>query len=337
MSGPPGTKLTYKTVLEEIEGKQFHPVYFVFGQEAHLMDHLLEQLARGYLGEIQREINYFVRYAPETPIEEVVTLLTGGGLFSRKKLVVYKAIQNLRTQKFQHVMHFSEHPLPEVCLILMARTDSPPRKFHALMEKACSVRVPPASAEELLAFIRSAFQKQGKRITPPAIQTLIYHVGERLHDLQMEIVQIANFFQEKEVIGPEDVEQIVGVHVNQTVFDLTRFIAQREREKALRSLQNLLAKGESPQTILYFLIRHFLILWKIQGYYQSGVRNDREIQEKLKLYRSHFRAYKQQLKYWKWSNIVQAFQRIRWADEQLKSGSVSPDLVLDILMLQLIN
>ncbi len=328
---------SYKNALAEIQQGNIRPGYFVFGEESYLMDHLLDQLVLKFLGEPQREINYFLRYAPETPLEEVVALLGGSGLFSSKKLVIYKDIQQLRTQKFQHLLHYIDHPPADFCLVLVARTATPPRKFQALMEKFFTVEIQTPGTDELMAFVQGEFRRRGKRADTPAIQTLLYHVGERLHDLHMEIVQIANYFQEKEVITAEDVEQIVGVHINQTVFDLTRLIAQRDQEKALFTTRNLLAKGESPQSILYFLIRHFLILLKLQGYYRCGIRDDREIQGQLKLYRSHYQAYKQQMHHWPLVKILRAFQKIKWADQQLKSSQMPPDLILDILILQLIN
>ncbi|NOX36661.1 MAG: DNA polymerase III subunit delta [Calditrichaeota bacterium] len=331
------TSHSYKETLAEIQQGNVRPGYFVFGEEPYLMDHLLEQLALKFLGEPQREINYFLRYAPDTPMEEVVALLTGGGLFSSKKLVVYKDVQQLRTQKFQHFLHYMDHPPADLCLVLVARTGAPSRKFQPLMEKFFTVEIQTPGTDELMAFIQGEFRRLGKRVDTPAVQTLLYHVGERLHDLQMEIVQIANYFQEKDVITAEDVEQIVGIHINQTVFDLTRLIAQRDQEKALFTMRNLLAKGESPQSILYFLIRHFMMLWKIHGYYKSGIRDDREIQERLKLYRSHYQAYKQQVSHWTFGKIIRAFQKIKWADQQLKSSQMPPDLILDILVLQLIN
>ena len=49
------------------------------------------------------------------------------------------------------------------------------------------IPAPKLRENELLEFIEKEFQKYDKSITPEAVQTLVYLVGDKIHDLKAEI------------------------------------------------------------------------------------------------------------------------------------------------------
>lgn len=327
----------YRQALQSLREKRIAPAYLIFGEENYLIDDLLERIPALFLPDLQREMNFFVRYAPETSLEEISALAAGSSLFSDKKVIIYKNVENLRSLDVAQFKKYLEHPDPNICLVLVARTDSVSApKFRKISAHLQTVRVTALREADLIDFIRENLRRQGKSITADAARLLIYLAGDRLQNLKNQINQLAQYAG-AENISDEDIEQVVGMFASRNVFDFTLQIATRKLNKGLYTLHNLLERGESPQSILYFLIRHFTILWKIRGYYASGEKKDQLIQRELKIYPRHFAEYKKQVYLWRTDQIEAAMKLLARTDRALKSGRSAPDLLLDILTYNLIN
>lgn len=329
--------LYYRQAVTELNKKTVHPAYFIHGEEGFLIDDLVERITKAFVGKPQKEMNLFVRYAPDATLDDLISLTAGGGLFSDRKVIVYKDFQQLRNTKTDSLQRYLERPDSNICLIIIARVDSVNQaKYKPLQEMMVSIPALPLRENELLEFIEKEFQKYDKSITPEAVQTLVYLVGDKIHDLKAEIAQVVNGTPEKTVLDEADVEAIVGVYATQNVFELTRAIAQRKLEEALFILHNLLEKGESPVGILFMLLRHVTILWKIRGYYQSGERNERAIQGGLKIYPKHFAQYARETAAWSGGQLLEAMRLLKDCDRMLKSSQLSPEIAMDRLVFQLV-
>ncbi len=328
----------YKQAVSEITAGKFYSAYFIFGEETFLIDDLVERIGIGFLGEPQKEMNFYIRYAPDTVLEEILALASGGGLFSAKKVIIYKSFQNLRNPNLKSLTTYLANPNPDICLVIVAQTDSTNKsKFKTLRSLMVSINVLPLREADLTSFIQKEFKTYKKRISSEAIQTLLYLVGDKIHELKTEILQVVNLYHDKKIIEAPDIESVVGIHVTQNIFELTRAIAQKQLEKSLFIMHNLLEKGENPGSIMFFLLRHINMLWKIRGFYQSGIKNDKMIQERLKIYARQFSAYQRELPHWKASQLYNAIEVLNESDREIKSNLMTPRLVLDRLVFRLVN
>lgn len=328
----------YRQIADLLKKGQIAPAYFIYGEESYLIDLLIEQISHKFLGQVEKEINYYLRYAPDNSLDELVALTAGSGLFSEKKVIVYKDYQNLRNPNNQNLLKYLGNPDPNICLIIVARVDLVKQaKYKSFQGASWFVNVLPLRESELEAFIKDEFAAFGKTVSAESIRTLIYLVGEKIHDLKTEIAQVANYYKDQTEIKSDDIEQIVGVYVNQNVFELTRAIAEKNMEKSLFILHNLIEKGENPGTVLFFLLRHIMMLWKIRGYHQSGIKNSKTIQDGLKLFSRHYAEYAKELPRWKMDQLLKAIAIVDESDRLLKSSQMPSLLILDTLILKLIK
>ena len=328
----------YSDISRSIKQKDLSPAYFLYGDETFLMDALIGQILKAFIGKAEKEENYFLRYAPEAGLDDIVALTAGSSLFSDKKVIVYKDFQNLRNPNTDRLKRYLEKPDKEIVLIVMARVDNINQaRYNTLKSLATVVNLLPLREKELKAYIQNRFKEYKQTISEEGIQTLLYLVGEKIHDLQSEIAQVANRFPDKERIGSEEIEAVVGIYITQTVFELAAAIAAKDMEKSLFLMHNLLERGENPGSIMFFLLRHLLMLWKIRGYYQSGEKNERTIQQKLRIYPRQFSQYLKELPNWKMSQLQQAMQLLGDCDRALKNSQMPAEVLLDGLIMKLIR
>lgn len=328
----------YNQVMAMLKKEPPGPAYFIYGEETFLADSLIEQIVKKFLGKTEKEMNYFLRYAQDTLLEEIVALTAGGGLFSSQKCIVYKDYQNLKNPNAERLVKYLQKPDPNICVIITARVTSVNQaRYKALQKHMQFVNMLPLREKELHAFIHSEFKKYDKNADAEAVQTLLYLVGEKIHDLKTEIAQAANFHKDTANITAADIEKVVGIYANQNVFELARMIARKKMKDSLFIMHNLLEKGENPGTILFLLLRHIIILWKIRGFYQSGVRNEGKIQSSLKLYPRQFAEYIREIPNWTTVQLNEAIKLINEGDRSLKMNQMTATVILDTLILKLIS
>ncbi|RMF57243.1 MAG: DNA polymerase III subunit delta [Calditrichaeota bacterium] len=326
----------FRGIIQQVEKGQISPAYFLYGEEVYLMDELVARIAEKFIGKIEKEINYFVRYATDVPLENILALSAGGGLFSEKKLIIYRDYHQLKNPDIARLIKYLENPNPEICLVITARISNiRQKKYQQLLPYVTPVFLNPLRDKELYQFVQGEFKKYGKNISLEGAQTLVYLVGEQIHDLKTEIVQIANFYMDEKEITPAHVEEIAGVYAVHDVFELARTLARRDRERAFYILHQLLERGESPLGILAMLLRHILILWKIRGYINSGEKNPRRIQSELNLYSKHYEEYRKDVPYWSMEQLQSAIAVLKETDALVKSSQMSDVVLMDRLILKL--
>ncbi|MGH1366535.1 MAG: DNA polymerase III subunit delta [Calditrichia bacterium] len=329
-------KLNYNSALAAVKKGPLQPVYFIYGDENFLIDALVQKITAAFIGTPDKEINYFLRYAPEAAMEDVLSLTAGASLFSEKKVVVYRDFQQLRNPPMDKLLSYLKRTDPDICLVITARIDSVNQaKYQKIAGLASMVHVTSLREGDLNRFIQDEFKRYNKTIDTEALQTLMYLVGEKIHDLKTEIAQVVNFYRDRGAITSADIEAVVGVHAVQNVFELTRQIARKNLDEAVFTTRNLLEKGESAHAILALLTRHMIILWKIRGFYNSGQKNEKTIMQRLRLYPKQFRAYVSELTHWSLPQLKKSLSLLEECDRLLKSGQSTEHVIMDMLIFKL--
>ena len=337
-SKPKEQIIYYDQAVREIKQGKISRVYLLFGPETLLADKLIQLIQEKFLGRAEREINYFIRYATEVPLDEIISLTGGMGLFASKKVLLVREAQVLKKADLERLRKVIERLPADICLILQTNiTNLFQSRLKQLQETAHTINLLPLRDEQLKAFVQEEFGKYGKQITDSAVDMLIFMVGNQLSELIMQIQQIAQYYQEKTQLEEADIERVASIYVTQDVFDYNNYLAELKVEKALFVLHNLLDSGVSPQQILAQLQRHFTLLWKIQGYYRSGMRDAYTISRELNIYSKYFPQYEKQARRWKTEQLLNILKELQRVDFQLKDSGVNAQNVLDLLNFKIIN
>ncbi len=331
-------KLYYNQAVEEFRQKRFDPAYLIYGEEILLTDNLLRLIKENFLEKPEPEINLFTRYASEEGADAVLSLGAGMGLFSQKKLIILKEANALSSNELKRLRQFLLSPNPDILLVLQANI---PNLYQSRLKKIendlTTIQVFPLREAELLRFVKEEFARSGKQITDAAAQLLIFMVGNQMADLISQINHLVEYYSEQERIDAAEVEAVASTYVTQDVFQYVGYLAHKQFDKAIFVLHHLLESGVAAQQIIYHIQRHFTILWRIQGYWRSGIRQKETIARELNLFARYVPEYLAQSRKWSWNNLKKIMQFIKNADKQLKDNQISSKIVLDILSYQIIN
>ncbi len=330
--------LYYNQVMKSLAASGPEQAYLLFGSEILLAENLINFIKEKFLQKADKEINFFVRYATDNSVDEIISLGSGLGLFSDKKLILLREVQALKKDDIKRLVKFLGKLPPEICVILQTNVPTLYQtRLKEVQDVIPSVNLLPLRDFELRDFIKSEFIKQGKQISEEGSDMLLFLVGTQMSDLIGQINNIAHYFTDKAALDIEDIEKIASVYVTQDVFEYNKYMASRKLKNSLFVLNNLLDSGISPLQIVAQLQRHFSILWRINGLQISGVRDKNRIGKELNIYSRYYDEYASQARNWNSKQLKQVFSFLHDVDYKLKDSNSDSKNILDLLSYEIIN
>ncbi len=171
--------------------------------------------------------------------------------------------------------HFEEilkGGLPEGnCLILTAgAVDKRKKLYKTISEIGLILHFPSAKREtektELLSeAARDLLSERGKSLSPGALSALAKKTGFDIQASMEELEKLMTYAGERGRIDENDIQALTGRKKEDSVFELTAALVERDPEKALLTLRNLLDQGAHHLMILTMIVREirFLLQGKI--------------------------------------------------------------------------
>ena len=224
-------------------------------------------------------------------------------------------------------------------LIVEAGNLRPDDALRALFEKspaAAAVACFPDEARDLDAVIREVFAATKVQITPEARRLLILRLGADRALSRAEIDKLALYAHGKSLIEESDVEAAVGDAAELALDRIVMAAASGQAAAALAEYDRNVASGESPQSVIAALQRHFLRLHRMRGALDGG----RSMDEVLRSLRPppHFKqrdALEQQARSWSARKLVAALARIAEAAKAARLNSGLEGMLTENLLLDL--
>ena len=122
----------------------------------------------------------------------------------------------------------------------------------------------------LMDTVKDALAKKGKRLTPDALLALGEKTGLNLRDSLKEIEKLITYAGDRETIDRNDIDEVVKKTAEDSVFDLTSSIVEKNAGRALQTLQQLLDQGVNHILILSMIAREVRLLLQGNIILESG-------------------------------------------------------------------
>jgi len=161
-------------------------------------------------------------------------------------------------------------------LIITAETvDKRKRLFKVISETGMVLHFSPVKGESrqknvLMDTARDLLAKSGKKLSPRAWIAVGRKTGFTLADSMGALEMLITYTGERTLIEEADVEEVIGKTKEDTVFDLTGAIADKNLAKALVSLKDLFDQGVNHVLILSMIAREIRFLLHAKTFIKTG-------------------------------------------------------------------
>ncbi len=126
----------------------------------------------------------------------------------------------------------------------------------------------------------------------------------------------------------------MGGEKDQSVFDLTRAIGQKNLEGTLKILKKILESGEHPLMVLTFLVRQYRLIWRIKELISRGTPQE-EIPKILGIHPFYGQTLQKQAPLYSENQLQNCFKRFKETDSALKESFQNPKIILERLVMGL--
>jgi len=253
-------------------------------------------------------------------------------MFGEKKLLVLSNV--FANQDFKEKFSENFKELSETKdVVLFYETDKvlAKDKFFTFLKNKGKVQLfSPLGGEKLKAWVKQEFLKFEVGVSQEAIAKLIDFTGSDLWLLFNEIMKLANYKRGGKV-DSKDVILLTNPKIETAIFKTIDAISQKDKKQALSLIHQHLGKGDNPLYLLSminFQFRNLLIvkdlIEKNEPYYL--------ILKTTQLHPFIVRKSYQQASKFTFAELKKIYQEIFQVDLDIKTGKVSPETALDLLI-----
>jgi DNA polymerase-3 subunit delta len=299
-------------------------VYAVVGGDSYLAEQGAERLLERAVGGSGRGDSVQVVRGDETSWGRLLDLARTGSLFAERRAVLVRGAEALKGPD-DGLAEYLKDPTPGVTLILMAaKPDKRKASWKRILEAAEVVPAEPLKGRALRARVAEELRERGLDLDEEAQDELVERVGQDLRRLVGEIDKLLAFGEGRSRLTAEEVAAVLGRGLARPLYALADALASRQRELALRLLDEALEEGETPQYVLGALHRSLRTVRAIRGFRQTSWG---EIASRLRIPPFKVKDLVQAGRLWSDDELRDALAALGRADRRMKS-SVEPRVAL---------
>jgi DNA polymerase III subunit delta len=224
-------------------------------------------------------------------------------------------------QDIQALIDYAKNPSEGVCLVITAdKVDRRKKLLKKLAEGKGAVSCEAPKEYTLVPWVITLAKEQGYSMSKDVAEVLVGRVGARPGHLVKELEKTLLYAGKKKTVSQQDVSDVVGETKMEDVFSLTKALAEKDVDEALKLLHNQLSHGGNPIQILGAISWQFRMIWEAKSYQTQGI-HPKEIAKKMG---AHPFAVQKALQYTrKFSNqqLRKCYSELVQTDRRLKTSS----------------
>ena len=202
------------------------------------------------------------------------------------------------------------------------------------------------------------FARAQCRVSPAALDLFMEKVGMDTRQLVMEAEKLTLYLGDRREITVEDVKAITSSSAEAIAWDFTDALGERRLDEALKILRQLIFQGEQPVALMFAIESLFRNLTQFRAYLDhnwlrlSGSRGAGAVQwaqdpemdvmfsqlpaDPRKMHWFRVAKLAQQARNYTAEELRACQKRLLKTHEQLVSGSVAQEMILEMLVIKLI-
>lgn len=262
----------------QLKSGELAPVYFLYGEEAHLKRYYCSRLLAKVLPGGRDAFNFQSFDWKDCTVQQVIDAAEQLPMMTQKKCVLVKDLDaEGSAAEIEQLCEYLKAPSEDCVLIIRqdgivvnVKKSAKWRKFLKNLEQwGCSVCFEHRTGASLHRILMDSAARQGCKMDSAAASYLVSRCGNDLQQLLNEVAKICAFAKGMPITR-QHIDAVTTPAMESTVFDLSRALVRGEYLKAFRLLDELFFRREEPVAILSVLSSAFVDLYRAKAAAVSG-------------------------------------------------------------------
>ena len=326
--------IDHQKFYRDLESKKFKPVYFLYGDEPYLLNQCVNRFKYAVLSDSTMDFNYSLFYASDADATQIKDTVETLPVFTAQRLVIVKNVHDFKDSELQELEPIITNQVNSTVLVLLCdKIDKRKKAIKTIFDHATCVEFKKPYPNQFPQWISHICKAEGLQISTDAIYRLHRLVGNNLTELESQIFRIQDYLGEKTQIELADVNAVVSVSREESVFDFTEALGKKDRALALEQLVNLLDQGQNEQAIIALVARHMRILLIVRTGLDRGI-GGAKLANLAGVAPYFIENYCDQARLWSIPKLEDSLMVLHETDKALKSSPLSSHIWLDNLVLK---
>ena len=247
-------EITCDDIIKELKTGQYHPIYYLMGEEPYYIDLISGYITDNVLNETEKEFNLTVVYGADVDVATIINAAKRYPMMSEHQVVVVKEAQNIRNM--EELSYYLQKPLLSTILVICHKHGVLDRrkKLAAEIEKSGilfeSKKVKDA---QLPAFITSYMKRKGVDLEPKATSMLADFVGTDLSRLTGELEKLIITLPKGQTrVTPEQIEHNIGISKDLKANRIIKYFEENPKTNPIQMTLSLLFGFFSNLMLAYY-------------------------------------------------------------------------------------
>ncbi len=324
-------------VYKELESGKLGSIYFFYGDEAYLLDQMPERFKRSVLDENSTDFNLNVFYAEEASVIAIKDAVETLPVFASRRLVIVKNAEQFSDGDWSELSPVLTTPVDSTVLVFVAeKIDKRKKYFKSILDNATVVEFKKPYDNQVPGWIKYIAESRDLKVSTDGIHRLHRLVGNNLSEIDSQIQKLKTFIGDRPQASLDDINQVVSLSREESVFDFTKAIGKKDRSKALEQLVYLLDQGQSEVGIVNLVARHMRILLTVRSGMDQGI-GGAKLASHAKVPAYFVDEYCDQARHWPIKKIEESLVLLQQTDRALKSSPLSSHIWLENMVMKSCN
>ncbi len=268
-----------KGLKEQIQKGQIGKLYLFYGEERFLIQLYEQRIKKALLLPEDEMMNLDVMQSPQDPLQVQSSIETLPFMAERRVVIIKESgAFDLKPGKMGELADLMQD-IPESATVIWieSKVDKRSKFYKAVQKYGYVVEFKRLGENELLTWIGQEVKRKGVQLDRNTASYFLSLTGNDMVRIQMELEKLTSYAKERGIISREDVDSIVSVTIENSIFKLTDHLGNQQPAAAYRIYRQLLEDNEPVQRIFFMMIRQFRLLYKaslMQGADRNAVAKE---------------------------------------------------------------
>ena len=311
--------MEYKKILDEIQKKNFSPVYFLQSEESYFVDVIVNELEKTVLQESEKAFNQIILYGKEINARQILDQIMQFPMMASHRLVIVKEAQELRD--IEGLTSYIENPSIQSILVFAfkhKKLDKRKKKIWTALKKSATILdAKKLYDNQIPAYINSMTEELELSIDQKSCMLLSQYLGNDLSKISNELNKLALNLEKDTHINTGHIQKYIGINKDFNLFELQKAIGQKDKQKAYRIVKHfsLNVKANPIPRNVAGLYGYFTKLFIAKKYQNT---DNKTLASRLKVNPYFVSEYKQAARLYTPEQIKTAFHQLHIMDKRSK-------------------
>ena len=252
--------MDFNSIMGELEKKNYHPVYFLSGEETYFIDQIEEYISRNILTEAEKDFNQHILYGKDVDASTIITYARRFPMMANHQVVIVREAQNIK--EIEWLETYVNNPLNSTILVICYKYKTLDKRKNfskVIAKKGVLLEAKKIYENQVPVWINKYLSDRKYSIEPQAALLMAECLGVELSKIANELNKLIISLPPRARITVNHIEENIGISKDFNVSELQNALGERDILKANR-IVNYFASNTTANPIqktISFLYNYF--------------------------------------------------------------------------------